>query len=115
MPVDGVGCARGRLGASLPDVIHVETTHDGDPVELMVVVRSGGSESRHRVRAARADLERLAPGHTPQRCVEAAFRFLLDREPKESILGEFELPVISRYFPEFERELPDYLAQLPSA
>jgi hypothetical protein len=24
--------------------------------------------------------------HTPERCLEAAFRFLLDREPKESIL-----------------------------
>jgi hypothetical protein len=47
--------------------------------------------------------------HTPERCLEAAFRFLLDREPKESILGRFDLTVISRYFPEFERELPHYL------
>jgi hypothetical protein len=31
---------------------------------------------------------------------------LLDREPKESILGRFDAMVISRYFPEFERELP---------
>ena len=31
--------------------------------------------------------ERLTAGkHTPERCLEAAFRFLLDREPKESIL-----------------------------
>jgi hypothetical protein len=44
------------------------------------------------------------------RCLEAAFRFLLDREPKESILGRFEVTVISRYFPEFERELPRYLS-----
>ena len=36
-------------------------------------------------------------------------RFLLDREPKESILGRFDVTVISRYFPEFERELPHYL------
>jgi hypothetical protein len=42
--------------------------------------------------------------HTPERCLEAAF--LLDREPKESILGRFDAAVISRYFPEFERELP---------
>ena len=41
---------------------------------------------------------------------EAAFRFLLDREAKEQILAHFDITVISRYFPEFERELPRYLA-----
>jgi hypothetical protein len=47
-----------------------------------------------------------------QRCLEAAFRFLLDREPKESILRRFNVTAISRYFPEFEREMPRYLSQL---
>jgi hypothetical protein len=61
--------------------------------------------SRCRVNVRTAD-GRQAP---PERCLEAAFRFLLDREPKESILGRFDLTVISRYFPEFERELPHYL------
>ena len=50
--------------------------------------------------------------HTPERCLEAAFRFLLDREPKESILRRFDVTEISRYFPEFEREMPRYLSQL---
>jgi hypothetical protein len=49
--------------------------------------------------------------HAPEDCVEAAFRFLLDREPNESILSRFDVTVISRYFPEFERELPRYLSQ----
>jgi hypothetical protein len=49
--------------------------------------------------------------HTPERCIEAAFRFLLDREPKESILRRFDVTVICRYFPEFEHELPSYLSQ----
>jgi hypothetical protein len=31
--------------------------------------------------------------------------FLLEREPKESILGQFDLPVIGRYFPEYERDI----------
>ena len=57
-----------------------------------------------------ATYERLTAGeHAPERCIEAAFRFLLDREPKESILGRFDVTVIARYFPEFERELPRYL------
>jgi hypothetical protein len=56
--------------------------------------------------------DRLTAGkHSPERCIEAPFRFLLDREPKETILGHFEATVISRYFPEFQRELPDYLSR----
>jgi hypothetical protein len=50
-------------------------------------------------------------GATPERGLEAAFRFLLDREPKESILRRFDVTAISRYFPEFEREMPRYLSQ----
>jgi hypothetical protein len=34
-----------------------------------------------------------------------SFRFLLAREPKESILRSFGLSTIVRYFPEFEREI----------
>jgi len=34
-----------------------------------------------------------------------SFEFLLAREPKESILPEFDLPLIGRYFSEYEREL----------
>jgi hypothetical protein len=36
---------------------------------------------------------------------------LLDREPKESILRRFDVTAISRYFPEFGREMPRYLSQ----
>jgi hypothetical protein len=50
-------------------------------------------------------------GAEPSRCVEAAMRFLLDREPKESILGVFDMRVIRRYFPDFDDALPGYLAR----
>ena len=33
------------------------------------------------------------------------FAFLLEREPKESILRSFDVSVIGGYFPEFEREI----------
>ncbi len=33
--------------------------------------------------------------------IEMSFEFLLEREPNTSILGQFELPVIERYFPEY--------------
>jgi len=42
----------------------------------------------------------------PEKVVDAAFRFLLDREPASSILENFDCAVIRRYFPEVDRELP---------
>lgn len=90
----------------------IEVTRKGgtDPLAFEVVVREGRSESRHHVTMSRQACEKWAGSErSPETCVEAAFRFLLDREPKESILGRFDLSVISRYFPEFERELPRYL------
>ncbi|HDZ54565.1 MAG TPA: hypothetical protein ENI19_03855 [Candidatus Nealsonbacteria bacterium] len=42
---------------------------------------------------------------TPEELVRKSFEFLLEREPKESILREFNLNVISKYFPEYEKEI----------
>ena len=93
-------------------MIQVQLTTTGDPLEFEVTVREGKGETRHHVSMARETCEQLTGGkHTPERCLEAAFQFLLDREPKESILGQFDVTVISRYFPEFERELPRYLSR----
>jgi hypothetical protein len=93
-------------------MIQVRLTATGDPLEFEVVVREGKGETRHHVTMARETCEQLTAGkHTPERCLEAAFQFLLDREPKESILRRFDVTVISRYFPEFERELPRYLSR----
>lgn len=47
--------------------------------------------------------------HTPEELIRASFEFLLDREPKESILSQFDLPVINRYFPEYEQKIENYL------
>jgi hypothetical protein len=59
--------------------------------------------SSHRVRVTRRDLERLAPGSTtPDDLVRRSFEFLLARESRESILRSFDLPLIGRYFPEYE-------------
>jgi hypothetical protein len=93
-------------------VIEVRRTGEDDLLEFEVVLREGGSESRHLVTIASDACERLTKGAcTPENCLEAAFRFLLDREPKESILRRFDVTMISRYFPEFERKLPRYLPQ----
>jgi hypothetical protein len=94
-------------------MIQIRRTGDGDPLAFEVVVREGKGETRHHVTLSRETCERLTGGkHTPEHLIEAAFRFLLDREPKQSILGRFDVTIISRYFPEFERELPRYLSRL---
>jgi len=79
----------------------------GDEYEVMV--SEGGGESRHRVSMSAQQQEKICPGRTPEECLEAAFRFLLDREPKEAILGKFDVMVIAKYFPEFEKKIADYL------
>jgi hypothetical protein len=94
-------------------MIQVRLTAERDPFIFDVVVSEGKAETRHHVTMSREMCERLTAGkHTPERCLEAAFLFLLDREPKESILRRFDVTEISRYFPEFEREMPRYLSQL---
>ena len=94
-------------------MIEVRRTGDGDPLKFEVVVREGKDESRHEVTITQETCKRLTAGkYTSEQCLDAAFRFLLDREPKESILRRFDVTVISRYFPEFERELPRYLSRL---
>jgi hypothetical protein len=93
-------------------MIEIIRTANGEPLEFEVVVREIGSESRHHVTVGRETCNRLTAGrYTPERCLEAVFQFLLEREPKESILGRFNVDVISQYFPEFERELPHYLTR----
>ena len=92
-------------------MITVRRTGGGDPLEFEVIVRTGGGETRHQVSMARETGERLGSGRaSPEQVIDAAFSFLLDREAKEAILDRFDVTAISRYFPEFERELPRYLA-----
>jgi hypothetical protein len=77
-----------------------------DASEFHVRVIEGGTESSHRVTLSSKDYTRLTAGRIePEELVRRSFEFLLEREPKESILSRFELSVISRYFPEFEPEI----------
>jgi hypothetical protein len=95
-----------------PTMIAVQRTAEGDPMGFAVTVRESNGKTSHQVSMSRQTWQRLCGGkYPPERCVDAAFRFLLDREPKESILGRFDVTLIARYFPSFERDLPAYLSQ----
>ena len=87
----------------MPALIEVERLEKG---EFRVRVIEGQSESSHRVRISQDDYRRLCGGKIEaDELIRRSFEFLLAREPKESILPEFDLSLIERYFPEYEREL----------
>ena len=78
---------------------------DRQPVTSMfhVSIRDDDSSTEHEVTLSASDYDRLGTKYgTAEDFVRACFEFLLDREPKESILPRFDVSVISRYFPEFE-------------
>jgi hypothetical protein len=90
--------------------INVQVEERGDQYRCTVTVQEGRSQTQHTVTVDEEDYRRLTGGQvTPATLVEASFRFLLEREPKESILRSFNLMVIQRYFPEYERTIPSLL------
>ena len=83
--------------------IEIETVSEGN---YLVRVIEGAGESSHRVALNRDYLRKLGGDKAkPEELLRRSFEFLLEREPKESILARFELPVIARYFPEYESEI----------
>jgi hypothetical protein len=42
---------------------------------------------------------------SPEALIEKSFEFLLERESNTMILSHFDLPLIGRYFPEYEETM----------
>jgi hypothetical protein len=89
--------------------IEVRCERGGDGWRCRVTVGEDPAATHHDVAVTTEDLARLAPGTEVERLVEASFAFLLEREPRESILRSFDLPVIGRYFPEYDAEISSRL------
>ncbi len=93
--------------------IDVRCTTAADGWRCEVDVDDGQTAGRHVVTVASEDAERLAIAHDQagvERLVYETFAFLLEREPRSSILGSFDLTVVSRYFPDFDAEMAHRLA-----
>lgn len=76
-----------------------------------VQVQEKGLETSHEVTVPPSFLDELGIGGSEQeRVVRESFQFLLEREPSTSIMGEFDLPVISRYFADYPEEIKRRLA-----
>ncbi len=70
------------------------------------VAVSGSSPTTHTVTVTPDYAEKLTAGRiTVEELVRRSFDFLLEREPNTSILRRFDLSVIARYFPEYERAI----------
>lgn len=91
-------------------MIQVEQTEDTDPMTFRVRITEHGGTTQHEVTLSRQSWRQLARGKaSPIQLVEAAFAFLLEREPKEAILRRFDLDEIGHYFPEFAQRIHAYL------
>lgn len=67
------------------------------------VTVEGRRVTTHNVTVSPSYYEKLTDGQvTAETLVEKSFEFLLERESNTSILSSFDLPVIGRYFPEYE-------------
>jgi hypothetical protein len=76
------------------------------PGEYGVEVEEGSEITGHKVRLPRSFLDDLLlTGVDEEQIVRETIDFLLEREPATSILPEFSLEDVSRYFPEFPEEL----------
>ncbi|MEE9552051.1 MAG: hypothetical protein V3V89_03305 [Gammaproteobacteria bacterium] len=90
-------------------VIQDEST---DPMVFNVTIEEQDGKTQHRVTMSDETYKHLfSQSYDPKACIDASFRFLLEREPKESILSSFDITVISQYFPDFAQQISSYLDQ----
>lgn len=67
------------------------------------VVVSDRIVTEHDVTLTREYARQLGSENEPEVLIRRSFEFLLERESNNSILRSFDLRVIGRYFPEYER------------
>jgi uncharacterized protein (DUF1015 family) len=90
----------------MPKIIIHRRTENDELMRFSVVVEDENGSTRHSVQLKITDYERLTNSKvTPEELIEKSFTFLLERESKESILEKFDLLIIQKYFPEYEKKI----------
>jgi hypothetical protein len=90
----------------MADIEVTPTGQTDEELQFDVTVSEAGSTSRHVVTLQRADLDEHSDRFSsPEDFVERCMDYLLEREPKESILARFDVRDIGTYFPEFNRDV----------
>ncbi|MEX0655575.1 MAG: hypothetical protein WD534_14700 [Phycisphaeraceae bacterium] len=91
----------------MPDIEIGPETEGDNNWSYEVRVFDAGRTHEYAVTLSWSDYDLWSRGRVPpSQVVEAAFRFLLEREPAGAILPKFDCSVIRRYFPEVDKELP---------
>lgn len=73
---------------------------------FLVIVDERGSKTEHNVQLDDEYYQKLTRGKiSEEELIKKSFRFLLERESKESILSRFNLKIIKNYFPKYEEEI----------
>jgi hypothetical protein len=85
--------------------VEVSARPVGDGWSAEVWVHDPRGRSRHRVTVSQPELLRYGRGRSVEELVRVSFEFLLQREPPSSILANFGLSTIERYFPEFAESI----------
>ena len=85
--------------------IAVACVADVDGWRCTVNIGDDPEATEHEVLVDRETLAHLAPGAEPDDLVRESLRFLLEREPRTSVMRSFELPIIGRFFGEYEAEV----------
>lgn len=103
------------MASNLPGGTAMETIVRCEPADegcwhCTVTVGDDPGATTHEVTVDRETLADLAPAATPEELVRASFAFLLEREPRESIMRRFELPIIGRFFADYPDEIRRRLA-----
>ena len=75
-----------------------------------MIVRDSSSSTEHVVNVPRIRLGARSSRCDRERLLKESFRFLLEREPKESMMRKFEISVIERYLPEYPGEMRSRMA-----
>ena len=87
-----------------------EKGRENDLLVFNVTVSDSAGKTQHRVTMSDEALGKLSGGQaTATEVVDAAFRFLLEREAKSDILPSFDINVVQLYFSNFEKEIANYL------
>ncbi len=89
-------------------IVECRATQDG--WHCTVTLGDDPGATTHEVQVDREVLDDLAPGAPPEELVRASFAFLLEREPRESIMRQIDLPIIGRVFGDYRDEIGRRLA-----
>lgn len=90
----------------MTEISVTQTEAVSDKTVFNVVVSEEIGSTRHTVTLPATYWQQFSGKYeTPEDFIRASFEFLLEREPKESILKHFEVPIIARYFPEFKQAI----------